>query len=156
MADLILNDLAMETDKFLQLHWPKGLWLNAPNWSEPWFMKGEMPSGAKQGVYALLNNNREVIYIGVGASFGSGIYEGCGLGSRTTTYTRVASNQRGVPIKERRYIPSKEWQNRGLVAISTFGLEKEHAYLSYGLEAYLLSMFSPKYNKIRATRRKNA
>lgn len=113
------------------------------------------PVGHKQGVYALLNSYDEVIYVGVGASLGHGVYEGHGIGSRTSRYTRVAPNQRGVPVPERQYIPVPKWRERKLNSIAAIGFEPEQAYLVYGLEAFLPSVFSPKFNKVRSARKSN-
>jgi hypothetical protein len=155
MTPITLDDIIIKTDTFLDLHWPQNKWKKPPNWSNPWLMQGTMPGSDKQGIYALLSHNNEVIYIGVGASLGGGIYEGCGLGSRTSRYTRVDKCKQSNSINERHYKPSNEWEERNLLAIATFGFEPEHAYLSYGLEAFLLSEFAPKYNKIRSVRKSN-
>jgi hypothetical protein len=155
MNGYFLNDLQTETEIFFNLHWPREEWNDVPKWNEIWYFKGEMKGNNKQGVYALLNKDLKGIYIGVGASFGGRTYEGFGLGSRTGRYSRVAPDQRGVPISERRYVPSKEWEGSGLSAIATFGFEPIRAYLAYGLEAYLLSKISTEFNTIRAARRKN-
>lgn len=149
-----LQCLKDETKIFFKRHWPDE-WGPKPNWGEPWRLHKENPAGNKQGVYALLNEKDEVIYIGVGAALGGGRYEGFGIGARTSRYTRVAPNQKGIPISERKYVPAPDWQTTGLAAIVGLGFDPKHAYLAYGLEAYLLSQLAPKYNKIRSARRRN-
>ena len=151
-----LNDIKTATVEFFKLHWPSINWGTPPVWGSPWRLCGPNPYGKKQGVYALLNNKDEIIYIGVGASLGSGIYQGHGIGARTSRYTRLAPNQKGVSIDERKYIPTPKWQQRALAAIAAIGFTPEQAYIAYGLEAFLLAEFAPEFNKVRSARKSNA
>ena len=155
MTGIQLQQVREETKCFLALHWPTELWTSPPEWNVPWYLQGTMPGGDKQGVYALLGDAENVIYIGVGASFGGGNYEGHGIGARTSRYFEMARDQRGVPVKERRYAPSRAWESRGLQSIATLGFEPNQAYLAYGLEAYLLSKLVPQFNKVRSARLTN-
>lgn len=153
---IYLTNITDASNRFFNLHWPAN-WGASPQWSLPWDLVGEMTNVNRQGVYVLLNNNHEVIYIGVGASFGRGRYEGFGLGARISKkYIRKAPNQQGVPVLQRRYIPSREWENRHLSTIATIGFEGNQAYLAYSLEAFLLAEFLPPFNIVRAARNNNA
>lgn len=144
-----------ETTEFFKRHWPHSWWGEAPRWTNPWYFRGTMFGGEKQGVYSLLNSDSEVLYIGVGASLGRGIYEGSGLNSRIGKYCRLAQDQRSAPVPDRLYEPRDEWVERGLVAISTVGFESNQAYLAYSLEAYLLSVLEPPFNRVRSARKEN-
>jgi len=150
-----LSEIQKATIDFFNLHWPYQKWGSPPDWGQPWRLIKANPAGNKQGVYALLNSKDEAIYIGVGASLGSGRYEGHGIGSRVGRCIRVAPNQKGIPIYERKYVPSPKWQQRGLSAIAAIGFTPGQAYLAYGLEAFLLAKFPTEFNKVRSARKSN-
>jgi hypothetical protein len=156
MSAVKLPELRSATMEFFRLHWPHEIWNHPPDWSAPWHLRGTMPGTDKQGIYALLDQNGNAIYVGVGAAFGGGIYEGCGLGARTARYFRVKKDQKAIAVNERCYEPSKEWQGRDFVAITTLSVERDQAYLAYGLEAFLLSRFETLlFNKVRSARQRN-
>lgn len=142
------KDLIQATEEFFVRHWNasqcKGL--APPKWSEPWELVGPTPYGFKQGTYAFLSRG-EVIYIGVGASRGRGIYGGCGLGKRVQGYTPAQEGWRQVPEEKRLYHMSPEWSE--VDRIMTIGFDREHAYLSYALEIYLIRTLVPKRNRNR-------
>ena len=77
------NVLASESNTFFKLHWPHPQWGAKPEWRERWEFRGTMFGGERQGVYALMNANDGVLYVGVGSSLGAGLYEDHGLNSRT-------------------------------------------------------------------------
>lgn len=153
------NNIAMLVElsnKFFQLHWPPR-WDRPPGWGSLWEYQGTMPSHDLQGVYALVSRPEIIAYIGVGAAFGSGLYEGCGLGSRTARYRSVVPGQAlSVNVKERKYIPPSPWNERGIYAIVTLGMRSDQAYLAYGLEAFLLAALKPEYNNRNPSRHRNA
>jgi len=109
-------------------------------------MKGTLPGHNSQGLYALLDDSGNVLYVGVGASLGYGRYKGHGIGSRVSNYRRVAPGQRGVGTKQRRYVPTGKWEKRGMRAVATLEFPADYAYLAYGLEAFLISASCPPYN----------
>lgn len=150
------SDIQASTTEFFRLHWPQTeQWGQEPQWNNPWRLRGSLPNGDKQGVYVLLDFNDDVIYIGVGASFGSGIYEGAGLGSRINHYIRLAEGQNGVRVEDRQYQAIEKWEELGLKSLRTLGFPIESAYLAYALEAHLLSRHAPPHNKVRASRTNN-
>jgi hypothetical protein len=83
-----IKDVERETKVFLARHWQieKLDTDEVPFWSRAYSFQGTCPNQDRPGCYALLDD-KEVIYIGVGASRGHGIYEGCGLGHRLNGYS---------------------------------------------------------------------
>jgi len=136
---------------FFNRHWAISD-VSAPTWNEAWGFIGTLPGHDKQGVYLLIGEDDEVLYIGVGASIGGGRYTGHGIGSRTNKYIRVGEGQRGKSNQDRQYRPVDKWADRGLSKIITLGFTEDFAYLSYGLEAYLLRECKTRFNIIRSAR----
>lgn len=138
------GDLNSLTKKFLDEH-SKNKYTE-PLWSEQWKFKGEIPNQAKQGVYAFLDENSEVVYIGVGASKGGGIYEGAGLGSRLG---RIWKKHSLTPLHEDgSKLYEKTDSYKYIHSVVTFALEPTEWYLAYALEYYLISKMLPTKNKL--------
>jgi|TARA_R110002072_G_C7942579_1_gene532622 hypothetical protein len=152
---ITLEDIKAVSDEFFRRHWPSST-VEMPRWNDPWDLVGTLPGHNKQGVYLLLGEHDEVLYIGVGASLGGGKYTGYGLGSRTGQYFRMAQGQRGIPVKDRQYVPKKKWAERGVSQVITLGFHQDYAYLAYGLEAFLLREIETPYNKVRSARASNS
>lgn len=146
-----LTELDASSERFFELHWNAEHGGACPSWNLPWFFLGTLHGNSSQGVYALLDKNCTVLYIGVGASYGRALYAGHGLGSRISAYRRVSPGQAGVPIKERKYEPTALWAQRGLTSIATLELPAKCAYLAYALEAWLLHHCPTPHNRIRPT-----
>ena len=140
-----INQLKSKTNDFFQFHWTKNEPI--PDWSNPWDFEGEIPNQDQQGCYALLNENK-VVYIGVGASRGSGSYEGAGLGNRLHKYWRK-KDKNPLDGGNEKYILNSDKLGFDYDEIITIGLGK-FGYLSYALEVYLIRNLDPqpKYNKI--------
>lgn len=151
MLEVTFESVKVATNEFFRLHWPTSE-PQVPTWNSPWNLVGTLPGHNMQGIYLLMGKNDVVLYIGVGASLGGSSYLGHGLGSRTNKYIYVIEGQNGVPISERKYSPKEIWAMRGLSKIVTLGFKPDYAYLSYGLESYLLREFAPPYNKVRSAR----
>jgi hypothetical protein len=143
------------SDEFFRRHWSTSE-TEVPSWNSPWDFVGTLPGHNKQGIYLLLGEHDEVLYIGVGASLGGGKYTGHGLGSRMNQYFTMAEGQRGVPLKNRQYAPKKKWADRGVSQVVTLGFHQDYAYLAYGLEAFLLREIETPYNKVRSARASNS
>lgn len=155
MPIITLDDIKVVSDEFFRRHWSSS-GEEVPRWNSPWDLIGTLPGHNKQGVYLLLGEHGEVLYIGVGASLGGGKYTGYGLGSRTGQYFRMAEGQRGIPVKDRQYVPNNKWAERGVSKVVTLGFPQDYAYLAYGLEAFLLRVIAPPYNKVRSARASNS
>ena len=134
-----LQDLLDLTKSFFHLHWNSVELGNPPNWSELFSNFVRMPNYLKAGLYAFVKNN-EITYIGVGASKGGGIYPERGLSRRFQSYVKVNKEKNEPYIVDVRLQEARE--------VVTIGFESEHAYLAYGLEAFLISRLNPKYNKV--------
>ena len=137
--------LKKETDEFFSLHWNQGeIGYPPPLWSLPYLFIGSTPNHDKQGVYAFLRND-EVIYIGVGASRGSGKYVGAGIGARLHgKYLRVKEGGRSIEDLKRPYKLIDEWKE--VDQIITIGFKRENSYIAYALESYLITKLSPQRN----------
>lgn len=144
MQTLIM--LKATTQTFFSLHWDESVLGRCPSWNEPWHFRGTLTGNKSQGVYALLDEKQQVLYVGVGASLGQGRYKGHGLGSRISAYRRVAPNQSGVPVKERLYMPVTKWSERKVSSIATLEFSDKYAYLAYALEALLIRELLPPEN----------
>lgn len=154
MTQVTLSQIKDHTKQFFDLHWPEA-WQLQPDWNDPWYFQGTLSGHDKQGVYALLTEDESVLYIGVGASFVGGLYEGHGIGARVNNYWRQGKEQEST-VQQRIYEPVDIWKDRGLHSIASLGMEPEQAYLAYALEAFLLSRFAPPYNRIRSARINNS
>ena len=133
-----IEQLKRKTEEFFKLHWVKDL--PVPEWSNPWNFEGDIPNNDQPGCYALLRDNK-LIYIGVGASQGSGIYIDMGIGSRLHDYWRMNKENPRTCEGLRRYIPNPDlgYTYDNLI---TIGLGK-YGYLSYALEIYLIRNLHP-------------
>ena len=102
--------------------------------------KGKVPNGKSKGCYAILEGE-EVVYIGLGAKRGSGIYRGHGLNGRLKRYSRWDR----ISLSEKRVrVPVKQWSN--VMSIHTIGFPEEYSYLAHALEIFLLRRLSPRKN----------
>ncbi|TLF45104.1 hypothetical protein FEI13_18380 [Halomonas urmiana] len=155
MPKVTFDAIKAVSDEFFRRHWPSTE-AEVPNWNSPWNLVGTLPGHNKQGIYLLLGEHDQVLYIGVGASLGGGKYTGYGLGARTNQYFRMAEGQRSVAVKNRQYTPKKKWADRGVSQAITLGFHQDYAYLAYGLEAFLLREVETPYNKVRSARASNS
>lgn len=134
-----LNELKIQSKLFFDLHWNEALLGVVPQWSDIFSDFVRMPNYLKAGVYAFVRGD-EVVYIGVGASKGGGTYPDRGLSRRFQSYIKI-NKETNTP-----YIIDERLKEAG--AVVTIGFESNHAYLAYGLEAFLISKLNPIYNKI--------
>ncbi|MGO5000539.1 hypothetical protein [Oceanisphaera sp. W20_SRM_FM3] len=151
MTSVMLDTVKEFTDSFFEKHWSSHL-PTRPEWNDVWAFIGGLPGGDTQGVYLLMSENEEVLYIGVGASKVGGRYSGHGIGSRVSEYHRMAEGQRSVSLEQRKYIPKGDWAERGLAKIVTIGFTSEYAYMAYALEAFLIRETETPHNKVRSAR----
>ena len=76
--------LETETKKFFDLHW--GSSPQIPTWDFSWNWCNAVPNHELGGVYALFSGDA-LVYIGLGASIGGGIYKNRGI---RTSHDRTA------------------------------------------------------------------
>jgi len=137
------KDLIAKTNLFFKLHWPENNEPNIPKWSEPWDYNSSIPYGDKPGCYAFIDNNNQIVYIGVGASKGKGIYGDAGIGKRVGRYKRLNKS----PDTNTKYELKEPWNNRNIKELRTIGFPPKYGYLTYSLEVFLIRNLQPvKYN----------
>jgi len=136
-----INDVKKETAEFFRMHW--NLNIPIPAWNDKYSFQGAVPDGDKQGCYALLIND-EVVYIGLGASKGSGIYKEHGIGARLINHVIVWNRSIPAPISERKFKLKDKWHD--ITDIYTIGFPSGSGYLACALESFLLSRLNPVRN----------
>ncbi|MDD5360301.1 MAG: hypothetical protein PHI79_05920 [Sulfurovaceae bacterium] len=132
-----IKNVISETESFFEKHWCKNV--EIPQWIGDWKWEGSVPNHDKVGVYALINENGEVVYIGVGASRGGGQYKNHGLSYRLLNHviTTDKGKRRGCYIAKERWKDVKE--------IYTIGFPVD-SYMSLALEDYLIAKLQPTRN----------
>lgn len=130
------------TELFFSRHWVRSaIGSEPPRWVE-WksFLFGPVPNHDKAGCYALFRNT-ELVYVGLGASKGSGIYTEHGLA------TRLMKN-----------VLCKDWSKEGdwaklnpkwdyITSLRTIGFAADTSYLAASLESFLIRQLRPPENK---------
>jgi hypothetical protein len=139
MMENDLKKLNIVTHRFIDLHWPQGD--DMPRWSAPWDFISGIPQGDCPGCYAFFDFNGNIIYIGVGASKGSGLYKGFGLAHRLNRYKKKVYGE------NTNYVLIEPW--REIVKdVITIGFPDELYYLAYAFEAFLIMNLEPDRNVI--------
>jgi hypothetical protein len=129
---MYIDDLLPETQSFFDLHWVEGV--EVPVWKYKWDWNSSLPNCNLGGVYALLDGDGEIVYIGLGASA-----KGSGLSVRIVSH--VIKNN---PDKTPEYIPQEKWED--IQDIATIGFPLEYQYMALALEDYLINKLKPKRN----------
>lgn len=133
------------TDQFFTNYWKPAVG-PIPTWSDPWDFDSELPNNGKKGCYALVDENNEVIYIGVaiGKTFAEykskGAYQPGGLGARLKAYWKVDKS----PDAKTKYTQTAKWPM--VKGIRTIGFEDGHYWLAAALEIYLIDKLKPEMN----------
>lgn len=102
-----------------------------------------MPYHNKGGVYALFDANGNIVYVGLGASRGGGIYMEHGISRRLLAHVIASDRSRGAGY----YVPRKAWSE--VADIGAIGFPKEYAYLAPALEDYLIGKLNPPRNSVK-------
>jgi len=129
---MYFDDLVETTGSFFNLHWVQGV--EVPVWKNQWDWNSSLPNCDLGGVYALFDDNGEVVYIGLGASA-----KGSGLSVRIVSHVIKAN-----PSKIPEYIPQEKWL--GIKDIGTIGFPLEYQYMALALEDFLINKLKPKNN----------
>ena len=149
---ITMDEVEKYTRLFLKYHWAAEELQreDLPKCWEAYRFIGGIPYGDRQGCYALIEEE-EVLYIGLGASRGWGIYKECGIGARLSGH--VLRWDRSIPsdLANRVYKPIGNW--RHITQICTFGFPSGYGYLACALEAYLVSNLEPKANVTKTSSR---
>ena len=139
-----MEEVISATNEFLLCHWDTELLdtNEVPGW-ESYSFQGNIPKGNRQGCYALIAKT-DVIYIGLGASRGSGLYTEHGVGARLMNHVLKWDRSRPASISDRYFIPRSKWAD--VTEIYTIGFPRGYGYMACSLEAYLLSKLKPLKN----------
>lgn len=134
-----INNLIESTHDFFQRHW--NLDKRPPKWKNKWDWSSSVPYHNKGGVYALFDGNGYLVYIGLGASIGSGRYKEHGVSRRLLSHViKKAPNKTGS------YIPRKKWGS--VCDIGAIGFDYDESYLAASLEIYLIRQLKPPMNSV--------
>lgn len=140
MSEINFISLKSATQVFLKNHWSTDSLGTAPEW-EAWepFLYGSVPKYNEGGCYALLVND-ELVYIGLGASKGGGLYLKSGISRRLMSHVYCSAKSPDDPRKLKLREP---WLD--VTGIYTIGLSDKD-YLAPALESYLIRQLSPRRN----------
>jgi len=141
MATIV--DILTHTDAFFEMHWPKNSAVSMPSWKTNWSWSGSVPYHDKGGVYALIDGDGEVVYIGLGASRGGGLYKDHGISRRLLAHVIKTCKEKG----RGHYEPRQKWAE--VWDIGAVGFPREFAYLAPALEDYLIWKVAPSRNSAK-------
>lgn len=118
----------------------EALSLQRPGWKtwEP-FLYGSVPSHDLGGCYALFSEN-ELLYIGLGASKGGGLYPDHGISRRLMAHVIASDRQRGQQWSKLR----ESWGS--VTSIRTIGFPNDFSYMAAALETFLIRELNPPRN----------
>lgn len=127
------TDLHTQTGEFFARHWQVPELLGAPPEWKDWlpFLHGSVPNHDKSGCYALFENAK-LVYIGLGASKGGGLYPAHGVSRRLLAHVIWSDSEKGGGWCRLR----DEWAS--VTSIQTIGFESGAAYMSAALEGFLI------------------
>ena len=134
--------LETETKKFFELHW--GSQLPLPTWDFSWNWCSAVPNYKLGGAYALFSGE-SLVYVGLGASVGGGIYKDRGISRRLLAHVL----QIAPAGSSTSYEPQKYWKDAAVDSIATIGFPPELTYLACALEDYLIGMLNPPENNVK-------
>lgn len=137
-------DLVISTEQFFKRHW--GMELMHPQWDFAWDWSGPVPNYLLGGAYSLFSGDK-LLYIGLGASRGGGIYQDRGISRRLMAHVlKSAPKNSNVG-----YVLHDRWEHSRVDKIATIGFPKECDYLAPALEDYLIGQLNPPENIVKRT-----
>lgn len=137
--ELDIDKLMAESNSFFDLHWNEKALGLPPEWKS-WetFLDGSVPNYQYGGCYALFSGD-ELVYLGLGASRGGGIYPQHGISRRLMAHV-LRSDPASGPYRSKLM---DNWID--ITAIWTLGFPSNE-YLAAALEGYLIRSLSPVRN----------
>lgn len=134
-----VQDLEAATSAFFSLHWNTTVSGVPPAW-EPWttFLEGSVPNYQYGGCYALFSES-ELVYVGVGASRGGGLYPQHGISRRLMAHV-LRSDRANGPNRSKLL---DSWADT--TALWTIGF-RSCDYLAPALESFLIRSLAPPRN----------
>lgn len=136
------KQLSEHTQGFFDLHW--GLNEPPPQWNYSWRWCGAVPNYQLGGLYALFSGDR-LLYIGLGASKGGGIYKDRGISRRLLAHV-LQTTPKGTSIS---YEPQNRWKSCQVDLVATIGFPADRNYLACALEDYLIGDLNPPENQMK-------
>lgn len=70
-----INDVIQHSNVFFEKHWDRSSSLPPLEWKCDWQWAGSVPHHKRAGVYALFDAAGDLVYVGLGASRGGGLYK---------------------------------------------------------------------------------
>lgn len=139
--------LDAETEIFFKLHW--GLPLDIPRWDYSWKFSGPVPNYLLGGLYALFAGE-SLLYLGLGASRGGGIYKDRGISRRLMAHVlQPSSGENGAS-----YCLQERWSMLKIDMVATLGFDSSCNYLAPALEDYLIGRLAPEENRLKNMNRR--
>jgi hypothetical protein len=134
-------ELESATLEFFKRHWVSQVLGMPPLSWRKWesFLSGSVPYHDTAGCYALFED-AALIYVGLGASRGGGIYDGYGLSRRLMGHVICADRGRGVGWSKL----TSAWST--VTELFTLGFSKELSYVAASLETHLIRQLKPPRN----------
>jgi len=139
---LTITEIRSETVKFFNQHWNEERLGTPPDWkvTRSPFTHDLFPYHDKGGCYAL-GVGREIIYIGIGNSLGSGQYEGYGIIRRLLHHVLKADPMfRGKGLR----VVRDKWSS--VTDVYTIGFHGDVEYIANSLEEFLIRRCRPQRN----------
>tara|TARA_R110002126_G_scaffold161549_13_gene309411 strand:+ start:473 stop:910 length:438 start_codon:yes stop_codon:yes gene_type:complete len=138
------DDLVQLTGQFFERHWDKAENVELPVWKNNWGWQSSVPYHNKGGVYALIDKDEAVIYVGLGVSRGNQLYKEHGISRRLLSHVIATDKSKGRGY----YTPKQKWTE--VIDIAAIGFPKEFCYLAPALEHFLIERISPVRNRTLA------
>jgi hypothetical protein len=127
-----IADLEEATSRFFKMHWNEpAISLSPPSWLGWHEFHGSVPNFQNAGCYALFEG-RSIVYVGLGASKGGGLYTEHGISRRLLSHVL----RRNPTLGKSWYSTRPPWEQ--VTAIYTIGFNSEFAHLSPALESFLI------------------
>ncbi len=148
-----MDEVNQRTREFLNLHWngdARALaGVGLPEKWEKYDFGAKIPYGDRQGCHALVKEDGEVVYIGLGASRGYGIYNEHGIGNRLMKHVLVWDRSVSGSIQDRKFGVRDSEKTEGVTKVYTFGFPNGYGYMAPSLEAFLIRELNPGRNVVK-------
>jgi hypothetical protein len=137
-----VDKLREKTSLFFNRHW--GLTSEAPEWDLSWNWDGPLTNLKLGGLYALFKGDK-LLYVGLGASRGGGLYTDRGISRRLTNHVIRKAPKGGST----QYVTRKRWEELGVNRVGALALPADRTYLASSLEDFLIGDLNPPENKVK-------
>lgn len=142
-ASLCLRDLSQTTERFFDWHWNKGaIGEDPPQWLHWPEFKGSVPNYQLGGCYALFEGPT-LVYVGLGASKGGGLYPEHGISRRLMSHVLRIDREKGAEWSK----PRTGWE--AINSIYTVGFPSRLVHLAPALETFLIREFAGRLRNAR-------